>query len=319
MCLLFHEPGNPKPDEQLATCFDPYFAIFKPTVQKILIVQPEFGWTTFILPNISLHFHPIIPLLEFIQHEFILSIKTGSNGGFQSNPEFWHDAFLSAIIRALAKLPPTHWEAQNDSRALVSGCMIQSQESLLSRSSESTSMSIASYAPQHIQVATTSSTASVPPAKRDQLPSAIHPKSKMFPQLDSDDPEAALPLPMSNVLDRFDSPGAGSSSTIPFTLPALTDDSPSSEFLPCPGLVRRLGKSSGSASNSRGINKSFSQQSKSSSAKHGATSELSNQAESCPSKKRQKSNPRPDNQPGGVPRYQERSQMSRLHGHTMPF
>jgi hypothetical protein len=141
----------------------------------------------------------------------------------------------------------------------------------------------------------------------------------MFLQLDSDDPEASLPLPMSNVLDRFDSPGAGSSSTIPFTLPTLTDDSPSSEFLPRPGLVRQLGKSSGSASNSRGINNSFSQKSKLSSEKRGATSELSNQAESCPSKKHQKSNPWPDNQPGGVPRYQERSQMGCLHGHTMPF
>jgi hypothetical protein len=165
VCLLFHEPRNPKPDEQLATCFDPYFAIFKPTVQKMLVVQSEFGWTTLILPNISLYFRPIIPLLEFIRHEFILSIKTGSNSGFQSNPEFRHDTFLSAIVRALAKLPPTHWEAWNDSSALVSGCTIQSQGSLLSKFSEPTSMSTLLYAPQHVQVATTSFSVSVPPAK----------------------------------------------------------------------------------------------------------------------------------------------------------
>ena len=165
VCLLFHEPKNPKPDGQLATCFDLYFAVFKPTVQKTLVVQSEFGWTTLILPNISPYFRPIIPLLEFIRHEFILFIKTDGNGGFQSNPEFWHDAFLSSIIRALAELPPTHWEAWNDSSALMLGGMIQSQGSVLSRFSKSMSMSTPLYAPQHIQVATTSSSASVPPTK----------------------------------------------------------------------------------------------------------------------------------------------------------
>ncbi|KAF8545600.1 hypothetical protein OG21DRAFT_1492170 [Imleria badia] len=115
MCLLFDEPRHLKSDSQLAVCFDPYFSVFKPTIQKILIVQSKFGWTALVLPHISPYFQPIIPLLSFIRKEFILTIKKDSGGKFHSNPAFTHAMFLTTLTDALVVLPPTHWEKHDDS------------------------------------------------------------------------------------------------------------------------------------------------------------------------------------------------------------
>ena len=56
VCLLFNRPKNLKSDEQLAACYDTCFAVFKPTIQKTLLVQSQFSWTAVILPNISSYF-----------------------------------------------------------------------------------------------------------------------------------------------------------------------------------------------------------------------------------------------------------------------
>ena len=73
VCLLFSEPKSIKSDAQLVACYDPLFTVFKPSVQKTIIIQSDFGWTTHILPNMTAYFEPLIPLLTFIRKEFILS------------------------------------------------------------------------------------------------------------------------------------------------------------------------------------------------------------------------------------------------------
>ena len=114
MCLLFQEPKTLKSNEELAVCFDLLFAVFRPTLQKTLIVQSDFSWTMLILSNITSYFRPIIPLLTFICEEFILSIKMDDNGRFGSNPKFTHNTFLTAIASTLITLQAIHWETLHE-------------------------------------------------------------------------------------------------------------------------------------------------------------------------------------------------------------
>ena len=118
MCLLFQVLKTLQSDEELTVCFDLLFAVFKPTLQKTLVIQSDFGWTMLILPNIALYFQPIIPLLTFICEEFILSIKMDNNGGFRSKPKCTHNTFLTAITSTLVTLQATHWETPHEVNCL---------------------------------------------------------------------------------------------------------------------------------------------------------------------------------------------------------
>ena len=113
VCLLFEEPNSLKSNAQLLTCFDPCFAVFKPSIHKTLIIQSDFGWTALVLPNISPYFQPIIPLLERIRNDFILSVKMDDGGKLQSSSRFTHSTFLSLLADALISLSPTCWETHD--------------------------------------------------------------------------------------------------------------------------------------------------------------------------------------------------------------
>ena len=173
MCLLFQELKTLKSDEELAVCFDLLFAVFRPTLQKTLIVQLDFGWTMLILPNIASYFQPIIPLLTFICKEFILSIKMDDNGRFGSNPKFTHNTFLTAITSTLVTLQATHWETLHEVNCLPRKAVPPESVALPSP------QFVTSTPPLHVpqQVATASSSA--PPL--DTPPSYDFPSSpKVF-------------------------------------------------------------------------------------------------------------------------------------------
>ena len=108
VCLLYNEPGKPKPAKVLFKCFDPFFAVMQPSTLKVVTIQSDFGWTMLMVPYISSYFQPLIPLLEKIRKELVLPIKLQA-GNLQANRDFTHDDFIDAIVMVLVKLLANSW------------------------------------------------------------------------------------------------------------------------------------------------------------------------------------------------------------------
>ncbi|KAI9570933.1 hypothetical protein HD554DRAFT_2037123 [Boletus coccyginus] len=111
ICLLYDVPGKLKPPKVLAQCFNPFFAVVRPSTLKVVTVQSDFGWTALMLPYVSQYFQPLIALLGKIQEKLILPIKFQGDK-FQANHEFAHDDFIDAIVVVLSKLPNKYWIAK---------------------------------------------------------------------------------------------------------------------------------------------------------------------------------------------------------------
>ena len=109
VCLLYDEPGKLKSAKVLCQCFDPFFAVTRPSTLKVITIQSDFGWTALMVPYISSYFQPLVPLLEKIWKELILPIKLQGDGKLQANQDFTHDDFIDAIVMVLAKLPKRSW------------------------------------------------------------------------------------------------------------------------------------------------------------------------------------------------------------------
>ena len=116
MCLLLNKPKSPKNNAELAVCFNPYFSVFKPSIQKTLMIQSLFGWTTLVLPKVSSYFGPIILVLKHIWEDFILPIKLDS-GKVALNPKFTHATFIGLLVNMLVNLASEHWRSFDDSKA----------------------------------------------------------------------------------------------------------------------------------------------------------------------------------------------------------
>lgn len=286
VCLLFDGPKNLKSDEQLAACYDACFAVFKPTIQKTLLVQSQFGWTAVILPNISSYFRPIVPLLDCIRMEFILSIQRGDNSKVRSNPLFTHDTSLTLIADSLVNLPAMHWETQL-------------QDDTDSDTSPPRNMTPKSKVPFP-------QTASVPPPcppQQDAVLSSSATPMSLKPLRDQSDtpPSSVLPSTPQEPPNPFDPISSQPMSTPLSILPKPIDRS--SEYLPRPNMIRRSGMSSGSGSGSRGTGNPLLRNLKSSSGGGSKCGSAEPQAGTRPAQKRAKTCAPPDaeQQLGGVP------------------
>ncbi|KAF8545761.1 hypothetical protein OG21DRAFT_1491948, partial [Imleria badia] len=106
ICLLYDDPGKLKHHKVLAQCFDPFFAVMRPSTLKVVTVQSDFGWTALMLPHISQYFRPLIPLLEKIWEKLILPIKFQGDE-LKVNREFTHDDLIDASVVHLKYNPDT--------------------------------------------------------------------------------------------------------------------------------------------------------------------------------------------------------------------
>ena len=108
ICLLYNNPSHLKPTKVLAKCFNPFFAITQPSTLKTVTVQSNFGWTAVMIPYISPHFQPLIPLLEKVWKELILPIEWHGDK-VRVNRDFTHNDFINSIVMMLSKLPDSCW------------------------------------------------------------------------------------------------------------------------------------------------------------------------------------------------------------------
>lgn len=131
ICLLYDEPAKLKPAKVLCQCFDPFFAITKPSTLNVVTIQSDFGWTMHMLPYVSSYFQPLTPLLKKIRRELILPIKTHT-GKLQANRDFTHDHFIDDVVTVLVELPGSSWvpKMSNTRKGVVQGSGMSSTSSL---------------------------------------------------------------------------------------------------------------------------------------------------------------------------------------------
>ena len=110
----------------------------------MLVIQSNFSWTALVLPNISPYFWLIIPLLEHICNDFILSVKMDNSGKLQSSSWFTHSTFLSLLADALVSLSPIFWETHDSMPRSVN----KKSETLSPSEFASVSLPSESYPPQ---------------------------------------------------------------------------------------------------------------------------------------------------------------------------
>ena len=121
ICLLYDNPGQPKPTKVLAQCFNPFFAVTWPSILKTVTVQSDFRWTALMIPHISPYFQPVVPLLKKIRQELIIPIRQEGEE-ICANQKFSHNDFIDAIITTLSELPDSCWlvkEAKKGSVTLL--------------------------------------------------------------------------------------------------------------------------------------------------------------------------------------------------------
>ena len=109
LCVLFEQPGQVKPDDTLAKCFDKLFNTFKPSVLKTIIIQSDLTWHPSVLNHILLYFHPVIPFLENLRREIVIPMYTDTKGTFHHKTPFDYTSIILHIIMALGNLPSNAW------------------------------------------------------------------------------------------------------------------------------------------------------------------------------------------------------------------
>ena len=171
------------------------------------------------------------------------------------------------------------------------------------------SESASTVLPPHVpwQVSTTLSSAS----SLDTSPSCNFPSSPKLFEQDFDSQQAPESHSTLQVPKQSNSPLSSNLPTFPTFVP------PSSKYPPCPNLIYRLEMSSGSTSDSKGIGDPFiSRLFSGSNSKHSAKHQTGYQ---IVKKHAKTTHIMPNDQIGRVPRYQENSSLSCLHGYTSPF
>ena len=124
ICLLYDNPGRLKPTKVLAKCFGPFFAVTQPSTLKTVTVQSNFSWTALMIPYVSPHFRPLIPLLEKVWKELILPIEWHGDK-VQVNGDFTHDDFIDSIITTLSKLPDSCWLSREQINSSSTAAVLQ--------------------------------------------------------------------------------------------------------------------------------------------------------------------------------------------------
>ena len=109
--------GQPKPTKVLTQCFDPFFAVTRPSILKTITVQSNFGWTALMIPHILPYFQPVVPLLKKIRQELIVLIRQEGEE-ICANQKFSHD-FIDAIVTTLSELPDSCWLAKEAKKGSV--------------------------------------------------------------------------------------------------------------------------------------------------------------------------------------------------------
>ncbi|KIM55290.1 hypothetical protein SCLCIDRAFT_46032, partial [Scleroderma citrinum Foug A] len=108
--MFYDEPYKPKMEDKLSECFNIYFNMHHPSLQKIFMIQSVLGW----LSSICKHFSNYFKLLHFlfdILHEKIIRPMTYIDGSFrlcEANP-ITHDEMVKYLINTLYNLPDKAW------------------------------------------------------------------------------------------------------------------------------------------------------------------------------------------------------------------
>ncbi|KIJ05566.1 hypothetical protein PAXINDRAFT_21191 [Paxillus involutus ATCC 200175] len=111
ICVFYDRPYHPKPEAQLAKCFDKYFNTFKPSLLKTITIQSDISWKPDIVSYISPYFRPLLPLLEHLCAKIILPMKGDTDRSFHSDELVTHVIFIEALVSALTSLDASHWIA----------------------------------------------------------------------------------------------------------------------------------------------------------------------------------------------------------------
>ena len=109
---------QPKPAKVLAQCFNPFFAVMRPSILKTVTVQSNFRWTALMIPHILPYFQPVVPLLKKIRQELIIPIRQEGEE-ICANQKFSHDDFIDAIVTMLSELPDSCWLAKEAKKGSV--------------------------------------------------------------------------------------------------------------------------------------------------------------------------------------------------------
>jgi hypothetical protein len=108
ICVLFDAPHHIKPESKLSQCVDLYFNTFEPNLLKTVTIQSQFGWSFNILRHISPYFQPLIPLLNTLWEQIILSINF-KNNSFHAGGPITHDKMSKALVEALHGIDDEGW------------------------------------------------------------------------------------------------------------------------------------------------------------------------------------------------------------------
>ena len=110
--VLYDEPHKLKPEDKLAECFDVYFNVSQPSLQKMITIQSQLGWSAGICKYISPYFRPLIDLFSTLREKVILPM-TVVEGSFSSGEEpITHDDMVKYLVDTLSKLPDESWIAK---------------------------------------------------------------------------------------------------------------------------------------------------------------------------------------------------------------
>jgi hypothetical protein len=110
ICVFYDRPYQPKPDDELAKCFDKYFNTFQPSLLKTIMIQSPLSWKPNIVSCISPYFQPFIPLLDQLREEIILPMRGSTDGAYHSEKPVTHGTLIKVFVNALSELDPSHWE-----------------------------------------------------------------------------------------------------------------------------------------------------------------------------------------------------------------
>ena len=109
--VLYDEPYKPKTENKLSKCFDIYFNMHHPSLQKMFTIQSELSWLSSICECFSGYFKPLSSLFDTF-HEKIVLPMTYVDGSFRQcrkETPITHDEMVKFLIDTLCNLPDEAW------------------------------------------------------------------------------------------------------------------------------------------------------------------------------------------------------------------
>lgn len=109
--VLYDEPYKPKTENELSKCFDIYFNMHHPSLQKMFTIQSELGWLSSICERFSSYFKPLSSLFDTFCKKIILPM-TYIDGSFRQHHKatpITHDEMVKFLIDMLCNLPDEAW------------------------------------------------------------------------------------------------------------------------------------------------------------------------------------------------------------------